>query len=76
VHNVHLWLGDSREEKQSWVDWLISARDVNLIVGDFNIELEEIELPSHWSKEGPWDGCLFNTEVLVCTGEEVIPAYS
>ena len=43
--NVHMWLQDPLELNQEWVDYLISEHQVNVIVGDFNIRLDKIQLP-------------------------------
>jgi hypothetical protein len=71
---VHLWLGDTLETKQSYIDWLINDHQVSVIVGDFNIYRTEFNLPPHWSKEGHWDGVIFDTRVLEYAETKVLPA--
>ena len=50
---------------QEVVDELILGK-YTIIVGDFNNNLSQLNLPEGWSWSGQWDGFLYDSTRLVC----------
>ena len=49
---MHLWLDHPRAENQVIVNHLVNSEQVDMILGDFNTEFTDLEIPEGWSSAG------------------------